>query len=81
MHALCNILNDFTGFLPMWVYLLAAAFIGFAFSFQPVINASMGAALGSPMIAAVVSVVLTLLCLLLLLPVFGSGEVRLSSVS
>lgn len=61
------------------IYLLAAAAIGMAFSVQPAVNAAGARVLGSPVAAAVVSVAITLLCLLAALPFFG-GMTRLSSV-
>ncbi len=59
------------------LYPAAAAGIGMAFALQPAINGAGARILGSPVAAAVISVAITLLCLLAALPLFG-GSVRLS---
>jgi bacterial/archaeal transporter family-2 protein len=61
------------------IYLFAAAAIGMAFSIQPSVSAAGSRVLGSPVAAAVVSVAITLLCLVVALPFFG-GSVRPSSL-
>ena len=58
-----------------WLPPLGALLIGLAFAQQPVINAAVARGLGSPIAAAVVSVSITLLCLLATLP-FTGGTLR-----
>lgn len=57
----------------------AAILLGMAFSQQPVINAALVRIVGSPVAAATISVFVTLVCLLALLP-FSGGTLRPSVV-
>ncbi len=53
-------------------YLLAATAIGASFALQPAINGAAAKILGSPVSSAVISVAITLLTCIALLPVFGA---------
>ncbi len=53
-------------------YLLAATAIGVSFALQPAINGAAAKILGSPVSSAVISVAITLLTCIALLPVFGA---------
>ena len=53
-------------------YLLAATAIGVSFALQPAINGAAAKILGSPVSSAVISVAITLLTCIVLLPVFGA---------
>lgn len=57
------------------IYPLAAVLIGMAFAVQPPINGAGARILGSPVAMAVISVAITLVCLVAALPFFG-GSVR-----
>lgn len=54
-------------------YLLGATAIGISFALQPVINGAVARILGSPVSAAVISVAITLLSCIVLLPIFGAS--------
>ena len=56
-----------------FAYLIAAFLIGMSFSLQPAINAAAARVLGSPVSAAALSVAITLIALLILMPVFGAS--------
>ena len=53
-------------------YLLGATLIGASFALQPAINGATAKILGSPVSSAVISVAITLLTCIVLLPVFGA---------
>ena len=55
-----------------WLPALGAFLIGLAFAQQPLINAAVARTLGSPVAAAILSVSVTCLCLLPLLPLGGT---------
>ncbi len=59
-----------------WIYLLAAVAIGVLFSLQPAINAVVAKTIGSPMSAAGISISISLITIIALLPLFGSGNLR-----
>ena len=61
-------------------YLLATLLIGMIFSQQPAINAVSAKGLGSPVAGAALSISVTLICLLVLLP-FSGGTLRPSAVA
>ncbi len=61
--------------MTLWIPLGAAIVVGLAFSQQPVINAAVSRVVGSPISAAAVSVFVTFVCLLILLP-FTGGSLR-----
>lgn len=60
-------------------YLLATTAIGVSFALQPAINGAAAKILGSPVTAAAISVAITMLACLALLPLFG-GSPKLSDV-
>lgn len=62
------------------LYPLAAVLVGMAFAVQPPINGTGARILGSPVAMAVVSVAITLACLVAALPFFG-GSVRPSALA
>lgn len=53
-------------------YLLGAVLIGMTFALQPAINSVAAKTLGSPVSAAVISVAITLMSCIALLPLFGA---------
>jgi len=59
-----------------WFYLIAAVGIGVVWSLQPSINAVVAQTVGSGMSAAGISISISLITILLLLPVFGVGNLR-----
>ena len=61
-------------------YLIAAAAIGASFALQPAINGAAAKILGSPVASAVISVAITLLTCIALLPLFGA-KLSASSVT
>lgn len=63
-----------------WIYILAAIFIGVIFSLQPVINAAVARTIGTPLSAGVLSVSITLTCLIILSQIQGGGNLRPSNI-
>ncbi|MHA7777994.1 DMT family transporter [Roseibium sp. M-1] len=65
-----------------WIHMLTIFAIGIFFSLQPAVNGTVAKLLGSPLSAAIVSVTITWIALILIYPFFGepvraSGVVRL----
>ncbi|MEM7213306.1 MAG: DMT family transporter [Pseudomonadota bacterium] len=54
------------------IYLFAAFAIGMTFALQPAINGAAARVLGSPVSAAVISVAITLIACIFLMPIFGA---------
>jgi bacterial/archaeal transporter family-2 protein len=66
--------------LPAFGYVLAAIVIGALVSTQPLINAILARAIGSPFGAAAISIAVAFLCALLMLTVTGRGDMRLATL-
>lgn len=62
------------------VYALVAVGLGVAISFQPPINAVMGRALGSPLLAASISIFISLLVVVPVWLIWGKGAGDLSQI-
>lgn len=59
-----------------WIAIGLSVLVGMVFSQQPVINAAVARTLGSPFHASVLSVFITLCCMLALLPLGAGGSLR-----
>lgn len=62
------------------IYITAAFLIGSAISFQPPINATMARGLGSPLLAASISILISLVFVTILWLSFGKGTGEISQV-
>jgi transporter family-2 protein len=67
--------------MPIWIYLLAAGALGVFVAWQPLMNAVLARATGSAIGASAISILVAFLGALLLLAVYGRGEMSRAALT
>lgn len=60
--------------MPIWSYLAAAVLVGALVTAQPLINANLSRALGSPFVATAISILVAFVAALVVVAITGRGE-------